>query len=106
MTTTYTPRKSVSRKVSAMVTIVTVTDDGEGYTDTMAYFDTIEDARVAAVAMITARDWSFTTEAIRAEFLAGEHDGQIMWEDDDDGEHVGAVYAFATTARVTRKLQF
>jgi hypothetical protein len=105
MTYTYTPRKSVSRKVSAMVTVVTITDDGEGYTDTMAYFDTIEDARIAAVAMITARGWQFTADDIRDGFLAGTHgDGWIMW--DSDNNHVGAVYAHATTARVTRKLQF
>jgi hypothetical protein len=98
----------IERHAAAFVNIVTIDPSAErGSTDTMAYFETVEDARIAAVALITARGWHFTADDIRDGFLAGTNgDGWIMW--DADNNHVGAVYAstFATPATVTRELQF
>jgi hypothetical protein len=97
----------IERHAAAFVNIVTIDPSAEhGSTDTMAYFETVEDARIAAVALITARGWHFTAAGVRAAFLAGKFDGEIMWDNDDN--HVGAVYAstLATPATVTRKLQF
>jgi hypothetical protein len=102
----------IERHAAAFVNIVTIDPSAEhGSTNTMAWFQTVEDARIAAVAMITARGWHFTGDwdgkdhaEVRAAFLAGKFDGEIMWDNDDN--HVGAVYAstLATPATVTREL--
>lgn len=86
--------------LTAAANVVTLDGNAQyGSTDTMSYYANVEDARVAAVALIDARGWHFTTDIHRAAFLAGEWEGEMMWN--EDGEHVGAIYAFALTAPVS-----
>lgn len=105
---------TIERIATAAVSVVTIDASAEhGSTVTMAYFESVEDARVAAVAMIAARGWRFVGDwdgndrlGHRARFAAGEVEGEMML--DADGNHVGAIYAFAlsTPATVTRESRY
>jgi hypothetical protein len=103
--------------VSACVMIVIVDPSAEhGSREEHAWFESLPDAIVAAVAMIEARGW--TLGSIREQFLAGGTDydrergcvSEMCWSKDEDGwpdKHVGAVYASKLsttngTAKVTR----